>query len=122
MKPITYQQLRQATGAKPLTAIPGDVPPIEMVNTDSRRKEPRPSLFIALRGDHHDGHDFLSAAAGGGAVVALVERLPPNPPPNLHLLQVPDTYVAMGRLARFVRQQLKSWVIAVAGSNGKTGT
>lgn len=123
MKPITYQQIRQATGARPLTAIPGDVPPIEVVNTDSRRTESRPSLFIALRGEHFDGHNYLSDAAGGGAaVVALVERMPPAPPPNLHLLQVPDTYAAMAKLARFVRQQLKCWVIAVAGSNGKTGT
>ena len=122
MKSITLQQVRQATGAKPLTAIPADAPPVEAVCHNSKSMEPRPSLFVALRGGRFDGHDFLAEAAGGGAVAALVDRVPESAPPNLHLLQVTDCYVALGKLARLVRQQMRSKVIAVAGSNGKTGT
>jgi UDP-N-acetylmuramoyl-tripeptide--D-alanyl-D-alanine ligase len=122
MKPITYQQIRHSTGAKPLTPIPAHVPKIEAVCINSKRMESRPSAFVALRGERFDGHDFLAEAAGGGAVVAVVEQMPAAPPPNLHLLQVPDAYVALGKLARLVRQQMKCKVIAVAGSNGKTST
>src|SRR5215212_2058849 len=122
MKPITYQQIRQVTAAKPLTPIPADVAPVEAVCINSKQMESPPSVFVALRGERFDGHDYLADAAGGGAVVALVERMPDNPPPTLHLLQVPDAYAALGKLARLVRQQMKCRVIAVAGSNGKTGT
>src|SRR3954453_21493321 len=120
MKPITYQQIRQDTGARPLTPIPADVAPVEAVCINSKRMESRPSAFVALRGERFDGHDYLAEAAGGGGVVAIVEKMPPPPPPNLHLLQVPDAYMALGKLARLVRQQMKCKVIAVAGSNGKT--
>ena len=45
MKPITYQQIRHATGGKPLTPIPAHVPKIEAVCINSKRMESRPSAF-----------------------------------------------------------------------------
>src|ERR1700722_1972917 len=79
------------------------------------------SLFIALRGENFDGHEFLAQAAAGGAVAALIDRQSRNSPANLPLLRVADARLAMGLLARHVRQQMRGKVIAVAGSNGKTG-
>ena len=121
MRSISLQQIRQIVGGRPLAQIPAASPPITSVCTDTRMLEPG-ALFIAIKGDIHNGHDYLSVAAGKGAVAALVQEEPPVVLPNVHTLLVPDTRQAMGRLARFVRQQMSSKVIAVGGSNGKTGT
>jgi len=80
------------------------------------------SLFIAIKGETHDGHDHLPQAAAGGAVAALVQTIPTVKLPNLPMIQVPNTRLAMGKLATAVRQQMMSKVIAVAGSNGKTSS
>src|SRR5579864_6502435 len=117
MKPLTIRQVRQAVGGKALSAIPADAPLVEAVCTDTRRMD-KGALFIALRGDRHNAHAFLPQAAGGGAVAALVEEPPAESLPNVILIQVPDTRLAMGKLAASVRKHMKSKVIAVAGSNG----
>lgn len=121
MKPISLQQIRQVVGGKALRAIPAVGPEITAVSTDTRRMEPG-SLFVAIKGETYDGHDFLPAAAAGGAIAALVEEQPSVKLPNVHLIQVADTRKAMGKLARYVRQQMTAKVICVGGSNGKTGT
>jgi UDP-N-acetylmuramoyl-tripeptide--D-alanyl-D-alanine ligase len=121
MKPISIQQIRQILGAKALATIPATAPLVSSICTDSRRMDPG-SLFIALPGENYDGHNYLRAAAAGGAVAALVEKIPDVQLPNMHMLLVPDTRKAMGKLARHIRQQMLAKVIAVAGSNGKTST
>src|SRR6185503_13562141 len=121
MKPLTLQQIRQTVGGNALTAIPADVPLISAVCTDTRRME-KSSLFIALRGEKFDGNDFIPQAAAGGAIAALVDHPPATILPNVHLIQVPDTRKAMGKLASRARQDLIGKVVAVAGSNGKTST
>ncbi|MDP3331220.1 MAG: UDP-N-acetylmuramoyl-tripeptide--D-alanyl-D-alanine ligase [Methylococcaceae bacterium] len=83
---------------------------------DSRRVNPG-SLFIALKGTHHDGHDHLEEAQFKGAVAALVSRPMPT---SLPLLIAEDTIPAMGKLAAAWRQRFQLPVIAVLGSNGKT--
>ena len=75
MKPLSIQQVRQAVGGTPLSAVPKDAPDVTAVCTNSKQIEPG-SLFIALRGERHDAHAFLPEAARGGAVAALVERPP----------------------------------------------
>ncbi len=115
MDPIPLDQIAAAVGASPVTG-----PTIRGVCTDSREVTPH-SLFVALRGDHFDGHDHLPAAAAGGAVAAIVDRDVP-PEPGLTLIRTDDARRAMGRLATFVRRRFRGTVIAVAGSNGKTGT
>ena len=121
MKPLTIQQIKLALGAKALSEIPRTVPPITAVCTDTRRMDPG-SLFVALRGDNFDGHDFVPDAAKGGAIAALVEELPKQKLPNVHLLGVKNTRQALGKLATYVRNRMISRVIAVGGSNGKTST
>ena len=121
MKPLTIQQIRLAVSGKALTALPKDAPPVKSVFSDSKLVEPF-SIFVAIKGDRMNGHDYLPDAASRGAVAALVQELPKQVLPNLQLNGVENTRRAMGKLATFVRQQMQSTVIAVAGSNGKTTT
>ena len=62
------------------------------------------SLFVALRGDKFNAHDFVPAAAAGGAVAALVETPPPQSLPNVALIQVPG-YARRDGKARDLRPQ-----------------
>jgi UDP-N-acetylmuramoyl-tripeptide--D-alanyl-D-alanine ligase len=79
-------------------------------------------LFVALRGDRHDGHDFVSAAFQAGAAAALVARRPSGVPENRPLLVVADTQRGLEDLARAARARSDARVIAVTGSAGKTTT
>src|SRR5260370_3867715 len=118
MKPLSLREIRQVIGGKALSQIPVDAPMVQAVCTDTRRMETG-SLFIALRGDKHNAHEFLPQAAAGGAVAALVEQPPARSLPNVLLIEVPDTKAAMGKLANYCRREMRSKVVAVAGSNGK---
>jgi UDP-N-acetylmuramoyl-tripeptide--D-alanyl-D-alanine ligase len=117
MNPINLAEICRVVDA-PAPALPAS---ISAVFTDTRQKSAS-ALFVALRGEKFDGHDFLKAASEGGAVAALVDRDGLQCPASLQLVRVKDTRRAMGALARHIRRQLRGKVIAVAGSNGKTGT
>ncbi len=126
MKPLSLQDVRQAVAGKSLAPLGPGVPKVEAVCTDTRAMRPA-SLFVALRGENFDGHGYLRQAAAGGAIAAVVDTAPADAapadaPPELYLIQVADTRVALGKLAKRVRQDLRGKVIAVAGSNGKTST
>jgi len=86
------------------------------VSTDSRHLAPG-ELFVALAGPHFDGHDFVGQATVHGAVAAMVSR-----PVDVAMpcLLVPDTRLALGRLAALWRNAARARVVAVTGSNGKT--
>ena len=104
-----------------MAPIPATAPAISVVCTDTRMLEPG-CLFVAIRGDHHDGHNYLPEAAAKGAVAAIVQEAPAEALPNLNLIRVADTRVALGKIATFARKKMGCKVIAVAGSNGKTST
>ncbi len=91
------------------------------VTTDSRRVQPG-ELFVALRGETHDGHDHVTAALAAGAVAALVARRPADLSLDTALITVPDTLYAYGQIARWWREQCPARVLAVTGSTGKTST
>jgi UDP-N-acetylmuramoyl-tripeptide--D-alanyl-D-alanine ligase len=86
------------------------------VGTDSRTLAPG-MLFVALRGEHHDGHEHVAAAAERGAAGVVVERELATTLPQLVVL---DSQVALGELARWQRAHLAATVVALTGSNGKT--
>ena len=89
---------------------------IRGVATDTR--EPmQGALFVAIKGERFDGHEFVAAAQAAGAVAALVSR-----PIDVGLAQVvvADTLLALGDLASAVRAQRRARVIGITGSNGKT--
>jgi UDP-N-acetylmuramoyl-tripeptide--D-alanyl-D-alanine ligase len=121
MKPLTLQDVRRVVGGKSTRALPAVGPAVSAVCTDTRAMKPT-SLFVALVGENFDAHQYLATAYEGGAIAAIVSRVPENAPEGMRLIVVPDTRVALGKLAKHVRQTLRAKVVAVAGSNGKTST
>ncbi len=110
------------------------VPPLSAnaVSTDSREVASG-DVFFALSGDRFDGHEFVTQAAEGGALAAVVAQARvPEVAASLAalgiagagpvLIGVDDVLAALGRLAHYHRRLLSLSVIAVAGSNGKTTT
>jgi len=89
---------------------------IDAVTTDTRKLTPG-CLFVALKGERFDAHDFAAAAKDGGAGALLVSR---KLECDLPQLLVKDTRLAFGELAAWVRQQVPTRVVALTGSSGKT--
>lgn len=89
---------------------------LDAVTTDTRKLTPG-CLFVALKGERFDAHDFADQAKAGGAGALLVSR-----PLDIDLPQliVKDTRLAFGQLAAWVRQQVPARVVALTGSSGKT--
>jgi len=75
------------------------------------------NLFLALKGEHSDGHAHLAAARQAGASVALVSAYVDDPLPQI---EVPDVLIAAGELAAAWRASLDVQVVGITGSNGKT--
>mgnify|MGYP000036936390 CR=1 FL=1 len=90
---------------------------IQRVNTDSRTCQAG-DLFVALKGERFDANDFLPQVAANGATAALAHH--GLEAAKLSGVQVPDTRIALGQLAKGWRSQFNLPVIAVTGSNGKT--
>ncbi len=91
------------------------------VTTDSRSLRPD-ELFVALRGEAHDGHAFLGEAVERGAGAVVVERAHAERPLRCGVIAVRDTLAALGDLAAFHRRRCHPRIVAVTGSNGKTTT
>lgn len=90
------------------------------VTTDSRAMTAG-QLFVALRGERFDGHDFLGDAQQAGVAAALISRREAVPP-GLPVIEVSDTRLALGSLAAAWRRRFSIPVIGITGSNGKTTT
>ncbi|MBI2210247.1 MAG: UDP-N-acetylmuramoyl-tripeptide--D-alanyl-D-alanine ligase, partial [Deltaproteobacteria bacterium] len=116
----TKEEILVATGGKILRegrrAICGEV------ITDSG-KVARGSVFVALKGERFDGHDFLKEAVERGAACLVVHKRPGT----LRLkaatvIRVRDTLQILGDMAHYCRKRLAPKVLAITGSNGKTTT
>lgn len=84
---------------------------------------PSNGLYVALRGEKHDGHNFVAQAAANGAAAALVNQTwQPPETSRLPLLRVADTLTAIAEMAAGRRRDLNSFVIGLTGSAGKTTT
>ena len=98
----------------------GDDPLFTAVGTDSRNVKPG-ELFIALRGEHFDAHQFLGAAQAAGAVAAMVDAGGASKAPSsLPLITVNDTHKGLTQLAYAWRSRFDGPLVALTGSNGKT--
>ncbi|MDX1483565.1 MAG: UDP-N-acetylmuramoylalanyl-D-glutamyl-2,6-diaminopimelate--D-alanyl-D-alanine ligase [Alphaproteobacteria bacterium] len=91
------------------------------VSIDTRSIKPG-DLFIAIRGERYDAHDFLRDAFARGAAAAMVSRIPRDHGRTHPLLIVDDTYAGLRSLARAARKRTGARVIAITGSVGKTST
>ncbi len=80
------------------------------------------ALFVALRGERFDAHDFLADAIRAGAAGLLVEAAPDGTAADIVVIVVPDTLVALQALAGAVRRASGARVVAITGSAGKTTT
>lgn len=87
------------------------------VVTDSRSVQPG-DLFVAIKGERFDAHDFLADVARAGAAAVVASRVPDGF--ETPALIVPDTRIALGELAAAWRRRFAIPVVAVTGSNGKT--
>src|SRR5438552_4044238 len=86
------------------------------MSIDTRTLQPG-NLFVAIAGDHVDGHDFIEEAYKKGAAAALVAH---HVASQLPQIQVENVIDAMGKLGTAWRDQFTIPFIAVTGSNGKT--
>ena len=119
MSMMTLQQAAQAmTGL-----LIGADTTFDSVSTDSR-KIGTGELFVALRGEKFDGHDFVAMVRDAGCVAAVIDQVALETVGGLGLplIVVADTRLALGALAAAWRLRFAIPVIAVTGSNGNTTT
>lgn len=93
---------------------------IACINTDTREVNAE-SVFVALKGERFDGHEFIPLAFQNGAMVVIAERLVPNLDCEKVII-VEDTVSAYQKIATYYREKFSIPVVAVTGSNGKTST
>ncbi|MFM2430361.1 MAG: hypothetical protein RLZZ511_1574, partial [Cyanobacteriota bacterium] len=92
----------------------------EGITTDSRAVQPG-QIFLALRGDKFDGHDFVANCLQQGALAAIVDEQFSHPQAaQANLIIVPDTLKAYQAIGRWWRRQFDIPVIGITGSVGKT--
>lgn len=117
---LDIQEIISAAGAKVVKE--GPVREITGVSTDTRTLLPK-DLFVAIKGPHFDGHDFINDAIQKGASGVVVSREASFMKREAWTLQVADTIHALGDIAACWRKKIAyTTVIAVTGSNGKSTT
>jgi UDP-N-acetylmuramoyl-tripeptide--D-alanyl-D-alanine ligase len=120
MNPLPLSEIAKFAGAS-LSCGDGTVA-IRKISTDSRTLK-RGELFVALRGENFDGHNFVEFAAEAGAAGAIVEsNWKGKLPETFALIRAGDTLQAYQELAAGYRRTLSLKVVAITGSNGKTST
>jgi UDP-N-acetylmuramoyl-tripeptide--D-alanyl-D-alanine ligase len=116
---FTLEDVLAATGGDLDTL--GTTTRFDGVVTDSRAVRAG-ELFVALRGDAHDGHEYIGEAARRGAGAVLIEERTGETLPSCGVVVVRDTLAALGDLAALHRRRCRPRVVAITGSNGKTTT
>lgn len=92
---------------------------VNAVSTDSRKCEN--ALFIALKGEKFDGHDYIEKAIEGGAVAVVSSKLlPESITERVSVIICDDTLKALGYCGYLVRRKCKAKVASLTGSCGKT--
>src|SRR5688572_13696050 len=109
---MSLQQVRNITGGE----VTGADAAFRSVSTDTRTLQNQ-DLFVALQGPNFNGNEFVQLAAEKHACAAIVSEAVTV---DLPVLRVPDTRVALGKLARHNRLQSRAKVVALTGSQGKT--
>ena len=111
-------EIIECTGARAENVAASE---INSISIDSREIE-NGALYVAIKGDVFDGHDFVKSATENGAVAALVSEAKAIELAGLPLIIVPDALAGMVDIAKFARSRSKAKIIAVTGSAGKTST
>lgn len=117
---LTLQDIMTSLGPAVLAVQgPREMRPFASVVIDSREAGPG-DLFVALPGEHHNGHDFIAEAVARGARGVIAQRPPAELPAEVCFLRVADSLSALQRLATSCRTKFRVKVIAITGSVGKT--
>ncbi|MBO1063586.1 MULTISPECIES: UDP-N-acetylmuramoyl-tripeptide--D-alanyl-D-alanine ligase [Nostocales] len=117
---ITISQLVEVLIAEPVNVSVSSLAQLAIgIQTDTRILQPG-EVFLALRGEKFDGHDFVPTAIAQGAIVAIVDRHYENP--GFPVLRVKDTLKAYQQIAKWWRESFAIPVIGITGSVGKTTT
>lgn len=122
MRALSGSEIRQAVRGQWLSR--NEPIPIRGVSIDSRTAG-RDEIFVAIRGETFDGHDYLSAAAQAGCIAAIVDRRRPPSPEVMALfpagvIGADDTRQALLDLGGYYRSVIPAMIVGVTGSNGKT--
>ncbi len=107
------------TAARLLGSEAGEDRPVERISTDSRDVDEK-TLYIPLKGERFDGHDFIPEVLRKGAAGVLSER--PLNDPDPRIIRVKSTLEALGILARERRKEIAPLTVGLTGSVGKTTT
>ena len=91
------------------------------VSIDSRTLK-KGELFVAIKGQNFDGHDFVKAAFECGAIAAIIDRKSKQIAKDKPLYLVHDAMEALRELAKIARNRSRAKVVTITGSVGKTGT
>ncbi|MFD7993120.1 UDP-N-acetylmuramoyl-tripeptide--D-alanyl-D-alanine ligase [Streptomyces mexicanus] len=118
MQPMTLSRIATVVGGRLVDVLDPEAQVTQPAVFDSRETVPG-SLFLALQGEHTDGHAYAEAAVNKGATVALVTR-----PVGVPAIVVDDVLAAFARLGRFLLHDAlgTAKVVAITGSAGKTST
>ena len=119
---ISLTQFIEVLAATPVNlSVPMSSNDVFGITTDTRTLKPG-QIFLALRGESFDGHDYAEVAIEKGAIAVIANRDQGYHLQGIPQLQVDDTLQAYQQLARWWRNQFDIPVIAVTGSAGKTTT
>jgi len=117
----TLDRIASALKDEAMGKLPRGSETVTGITTDTR-KIGKGNVFLALRGERFDGHDYLRDAVRDGATALIVSRAPKLDTLGVPIFEVKDTLVALGALGHYWRKAWGKTVIGVAGSNGKTST
>jgi UDP-N-acetylmuramoyl-tripeptide--D-alanyl-D-alanine ligase len=117
----TLDRIADALSEQSSGSAPRGSTQVHGITTDTR-KIGKGDVFLALKGESFDGHDYLRDAVRDGASALIVSQAPKVATLGVPIYEVRDTLVALGALARYWRRAWGKTIIGVAGSNGKTST
>jgi UDP-N-acetylmuramoyl-tripeptide--D-alanyl-D-alanine ligase len=117
----THDRIADALQEHAAGSLPRGAASVSGITTDTR-KIGKGDVFVALKGERFDGHDYLRDAVRDGASAVVVSRVPKLSSLGVPVYEVRDTLVALGALANYWRRAWGKTIIGVAGSNGKTST
>jgi UDP-N-acetylmuramoyl-tripeptide--D-alanyl-D-alanine ligase len=117
----TLDRIADALAGQSTGSLPRGSAHVHGITTDTR-KIGKGDVFLALKGERFDGHDYLRDAVRDGASGLIVSQAPKVATLGVPIYEVGDTLVALGALASYWRRAWGKTIIGVAGSNGKTST
>ena len=113
MQNLSLKEIAAATGGKIICGDENKI--LTDISTDSRKLGEN-TLFVPIKGERFDGHDFLDAAQN-----FISEKIPENTA-GKNIIAVDDTLSAFGRIAKYYKQKYNVPTVSVVGSVGKTTT